>query len=82
MKINEMIKATMARLKELSEEYGYNYPLADEAFEIDGVGIVACKVMSSTNISNSSWMRPHFRTTWRLNGKKISKQNLIKILEK
>jgi len=82
MKINEMIKATMARLKKLSEEYDCDYPQADEVFEIDGVGIVVCEVMSSTYMTNSSWMRPHFRITWRLNRKKISKQNLAKILEK
>lgn len=79
MNMTEMLKATMARRDELqANEPERQIMHCGKTFEIEGVGKVWCGVQVAQGAS--TWMRPHFRRNWELNGKRIAAAKLAQIV--
>ena len=79
MTMTEMLKATMARRDELqANEPKRQIMCCGKTFEIEGVGKVWCGIQVAQGAS--TWMRPHFRRNWELNGKRIAAAKLAKIV--
>lgn len=80
MTLTEMLKATFDRREQLQAEAGKGYPImyCGERFQIDGVGEVWCGIQIAQGAQ--TFMRPHFRRNWELNGKRISAAKLQKIV--
>ena len=78
MTMNEMIDETFARHLELQEKRGYYPNSVSKDFLIDNVGIVVCRL--TVKRGHSVPMRSHFSKTWKVNGKRISGEDLAKVL--
>lgn len=76
--MNEMIEATLARRAELqAAEPKRPIFLCGKTFEVNGHQ-VWCGVQVAQGAT--TWMRPHLRRTWQLDGKPIAAAKLAKIL--
>jgi hypothetical protein len=81
MTMTEMLEATIARRAELqAEEPKYEITHCGKTFEIEGVGKIWCGIQIANLEGASTWMRPHFRRNWKLNGKRIAAAKLAKII--
>ena len=79
MTMTEMLEATIARHAELQDkEPDRQIWFCGKTFDIDDVGRVWCGIQIIQG--RTTWMRPHFRRNWELNGKRISAANLAKIV--
>ena len=79
MTMTEMLEATFARRRELQDaEPERQIIYCGKTFEIEGVGKVWCGVQIAQGAT--TWMRPHFRRNWELNGKRIAATKLAKIV--
>ena len=79
MTMTEMLKATFDRREKLqSEDPNNQIWLCGKTFKIDGVGEVWCGIQIAEGAQ--TFMRPHFRRNWELNGKRISAAKLQKIV--
>lgn len=79
MTMTEMLEATLERRKQLqAEDPKHQIWFCGKTFEIDGVGDVWCGIQIVQGVS--TWMQPHFRRNWKLNGKNISAAKLQKIV--
>jgi hypothetical protein len=79
MTMTEMLEATIARRAELqAEEPKYEITHCGKTFEIEGVGKIWCGIQIAQGAT--TWMRPHFRRNWKLNGKLIAAAKLAKII--
>lgn len=79
MTMTEMLEATFARYRELqAEEPKYQMYYCGKTFEIEGVGEVWCNIQIAQGAT--TWMRPHFRRNWELNGKRIAATKLAQIV--
>jgi hypothetical protein len=79
MTMTEMLEATFARRAELqAAEPKHRIDYCGKTFEIDGVGKVWCGIQIAQGAT--TWMRPHFRRNWELNGKRIAAAKLAKIV--
>ena len=79
MTMTEMLKATFDRREKLqSEDPKRKIWACGKTFEIDGVGKVFCVIEIAQGAQ--TFMRPHFRRRWKLNGKRISADKLAKIV--
>ena len=78
MTMTEMLEATFARREELQKDSEYEIWSCGKAFDIDGVGTVRCAIQIARGAT--TWMRPHFRRNWELNGKRISASKLKEIV--
>ena len=79
MTMTEMLKATMERRAELqAQDTKFEITHCGKTFDIEGVGKVWCGVQVAKGAS--TWMRPHLRRNWELNGKRISATKLAQIV--
>ena len=79
MTMTEMLEATIARRAELQEAEPSRIILyAGKTFEIDGIGKIWCGIQIAQGAT--TWMRPHFRRNWELNGKRIAAAKLAEIV--
>lgn len=79
MTMTEMLEATIARRAELqAAEPNREIWHCGKAFDIEGVGRVWCGIQIAQGAT--TWMRPHIRRNWELNGKRIAAANLAKIV--
>ena len=79
MTMTEMLKATMARRDELqANEPNHQIMYCGKTFEVENVGKVWCGIQIAQGAS--TWMRPHFRRNWELNGKRIAAAKLAQIV--
>ena len=79
MTMTEMLEATITRRAELqAAEPKREIWHCGKTFDIDGVGRVWCGIQIAQGAT--TWMRPHFRRNWELNGKRISAAKLAKIV--
>ena len=80
MTMTEMLKATIERREQLQADADGAYEIwhCGKTFEIDGVGKVWCGIVIAQG--SQTWMRPHLRRKWELNGKRISAAKLQKIV--
>lgn len=79
MTMTEMLEATFARRERLqAEEPKHRIMYCGENFEIEGVGKVWCGIQIAEGAQ--TFMRPHFRRNWKLNGKVISNAKLKEIV--
>ena len=79
MTMTEMLKATFERRERLqAEEPNHKIWACGENFEIDGVGKVFCCIEIAQGAQ--TFMRPHSRRNWKLNGKRISAAKLQEIV--
>ena len=79
MTMTEMLEATIARRDELqANEPKFPIMRCGKTFEIEGVGKVWCGIQVAQGAS--TWMRPHFRRNWELNGKRIAAAKLAQIV--
>ena len=80
MTMIEMIDETFAKHLELQEKRGYYPNSVTKSFLVDNVGLVVCKL--TVKHGRSGPMRSHFSKNWKLNGERISAENLAEILTK
>lgn len=79
MTMNDMLLETLAKREELQKERpDERIWYCGKTFEIDGVGEVWCGIQIAQGAS--TWMRPHFRRNWELNGKRIAAAKLAEIV--
>ena len=80
MTMTEMLTATFERREQLQAEADHDFPImaCGKTFEVDGVGKVWCGIQIAQGAQ--TFMRPHFRRNWELNGKRISAEKLQKIV--
>ena len=79
MTMTEMLEATIARRAELqANEPKYEIKHCGKTFEIEGAGKIWCGIQIAQGAT--TWMRPHFRRNWELNGKRIAAAKLAKIV--
>lgn len=79
MTMTEMLKATMARREELqAKDPRRAVWYCGKTFEIDGVGKVWCGIQIAQG--SQTFMRPHLRRNWELNGKRIAAAKLQKLV--
>ena len=79
MTMTEMLQATFERRERLQSETPER-PIwcCGKTFEIDGVGKVSCEIQMAQG--HSTFMRPHLRRNWLLNGKRIAAAKLQKMV--
>lgn len=79
MTMTEMLKATLARRDELqANEPSRQIVYCGKTFDVEGVGKIWCGIQVAQGAS--TWMRPHFRRNWELNGKRIAAAKLAQIV--
>mgnify|MGYP003651277122 FL=1 len=78
MNMTQMIEAVKARQVELQKTSEYEVYMAGKAFEIEGVGKVWCGIQIAQGAT--TWMRPHWRKNWKLDGKVIAASKLEKLV--
>jgi len=79
MTMTEMLKATFERRERLqAKEPKHPIMYCGERFQIDGVGEVWCGIQIAQGAQ--TFMHPHFRRNWELNGKRISAAKLQEIV--
>lgn len=79
MTMTEMLKATMGRRDELqAAEPNRQIIHCGKTFDVEGIGKVWCGIQVAQGAS--TWMRPHFRRNWELNGKRIAATKLAQIV--
>lgn len=79
MKMTEMLNATLARYAALqAEQPKHKIWMCGKGFDIEGVGRVHCSLQDvATGLYG---VRPHWRKTWELNGKRIAAAKLAQIV--
>lgn len=78
MNMTQMIEATFDRREKLQNALNKKIHFCGEAFEVDGIGTVWCGIQVAEGAQ--TYMRSHFRRTWKLNGKRIAADKLEKIV--
>ena len=79
MTMTEMLQATFERRERLqAKQPNHRIWCCGKTFEIDGVGKVWCGIQIAQG--HSTFMRPHFRRNWELNGKRIAAAKLQKMV--
>lgn len=79
MTMNDMLQETLAKRAELQKERpDERIWYCGKSFEIEGVGKVHCEIQVAQGAT--TWMRPHFRRCWELNGKRIAAAKLAEIV--